>query len=378
MNNTSITSELDGTAAAPALAPEAPKQPPVKKRGYIRRSLHQLRIGAWPTLKYMAETEVHTYAFSVAACTILSFVPAVVLLGSISRYTFHSMPMYNLLLDLVKEYLPVWNAQDSASVIGGLRGLVKTHRSIEIMSVIMLAISSTGVFEPLEVALNRVWGFKANRNYLMNQVVSLGLALACGVLALLSVSVIGHTQKAATRKLKETHAVSRLANRVDAAKRNNLENRIDTTNRADIATPSQPVEPQQPQTLKQTARFKAIGIAERILDEANKLVRLIILKFFALATSIVLFFLIFWLLPNGKVSPWDVLPAAVVTGFLLEIAKYAFMLVLAMKFLDFREDYGLMFYMPVTLIFWAFTAGLLLLGGAYLSAYGKTQGAEKE
>jgi len=35
--------------------------------------------------------------------------------------------------------------------------------------------------------------------------------------------------------------------------------------------------------------------------------------------------------------------------------------------LDFHEAYG-PFYVSVTLIFWAFFSGLLLLGGAHLSA----------
>ena len=32
------------------------------------------------------------------------------------------------------------------------------HRSIEIASVILLLFTANGIFEPLEVALNRVWG----------------------------------------------------------------------------------------------------------------------------------------------------------------------------------------------------------------------------
>ena len=44
-------------------------------------------------------------------------------------------------------------------------------------------------FLPLEVALNRVWGFRNNRSYLRNQLISLGLVFACGSLALLSVGL---------------------------------------------------------------------------------------------------------------------------------------------------------------------------------------------
>jgi len=42
--------------------------------------------------------------------------------------------------------------------------------------------------------------------------------------------------------------------------------------------------------------------------------------------------------------------------------------------LDFHEAYG-PFYISVTLIFWAFTAGMLMLGGAYLSAAERENGS---
>ena len=53
----------------------------------------------------------------------------------------------------------------------------------------MLLISCTGVFLPLEVALNGVWGVRKNRSYLYNQVTSLGLAFLIGVLAMTSVAL---------------------------------------------------------------------------------------------------------------------------------------------------------------------------------------------
>ena len=57
----------------------------------------------------------------------------------------------------------------------------------------MLLISSTGVFLPLEVAL-RVWGVTRNRSYFMNQLVSLGLAAGIGTVALLSVAITAAQQ----------------------------------------------------------------------------------------------------------------------------------------------------------------------------------------
>jgi uncharacterized BrkB/YihY/UPF0761 family membrane protein len=89
------------------------------------------------------------------------------------------------------------------------------------------------------------------------------------------------------------------------------------------------------------------------------------MKASAIVATIAIYFLIYWLLPNGKVPARAVLPAAIITGFLSEGAKYLYILVL--PWLNFQEVYG-PFSVTVTLIFWSFCSGMLLLGGAYLSA----------
>ena len=90
-----------------------------------------------------------------------------------------------------------------------------------------------------------------------------------------------------------------------------------------------------------------------------------IMKVFAILASIAIFFVIYWVLPNGKVPVRDVLPAAMVTGILFEVAKQLY--VLSLPWLDFENVYG-PFSVSVTLMFWAYVSGMLLLGGAFLSA----------
>jgi YihY family inner membrane protein len=89
------------------------------------------------------------------------------------------------------------------------------------------------------------------------------------------------------------------------------------------------------------------------------------MKVFAIMASIAIFFLIYWLLPNGKVSAKTVLPTAVTMGLMSEILKYAY--ILALPRLNFQEVYG-PFALSVSLMFWAFLSGLLLLAGANLTA----------
>src|SRR5205085_10948325 len=158
-------------------------------------------------------------------------------------------------------------------------------------------------------ALNRVRGFK-NRSYLLNQLVSLALAFAGGVLALLSVALAAENQRLLAALGLDAHGVL----------------------------------------------FRALAW--------------LAIKAIAIVASILIFFLIYWVLPNGHVPARAVAPAAVVTGLLWELAKYGY--ILALPWLNFQEVYG-PFSISVTLMFWAFLSGLLLLAGAHLSAEGDQQ-----
>jgi membrane protein len=252
------------------------------------------------TARYLLRTEVHTFAFSVAANAILSFFPFLLLLMTLIRYVFHSQLMYTVVENLLRDYLPT----GQEFVIRNLNALVDAHHRAQVFSLVMLLITSTGIFLPLEVALNRVWGFRNNRSYLHNQLISLGLVFACGSLALLSVGL----------------------------------------------------------TAGNVAMLKSAlhGYGAWYVQ----LVGFVIMKIFSIGASIAIFFLVYWLLPNGKVPARGVLPAAVIMGLLSEALKYVY--IFALPRLNFQEVYG-PFAISVSLMFWAFLSGMLLLTGAHLS-----------
>jgi membrane protein len=265
------------------------------------RTLFQRSGLVGSTVRYLMRTEVHTFAFSVAANAILSFFPFVVLLMTLIRRVFRSRVMYEVVVSLLRDYLPA----GQEFVIRNLNAMVSDRHRVQIVSLVILLVTSSGVFLPLEVALNRIWRFPNNRSYLRNQMVSLGLAFACGVLALISIGM----------------------------------------------------------TAGNVALFEFLlhGHATGLL----RLVGFVVMKVFAVAASITIFFLIYWLLPNGKVPARAVLPTAIIMGLLSEALKYAY--ILALPWLNFQEVYG-PFALSVSIIFWAFLSGLLMLAGANLSA----------
>jgi len=256
---------------------------------------------ALSTVKYLMQTDVHTFAFSVAANSILSFFPFVVLMMTLIRRVFQSRVMYEVVVQLLRDYLPA----GQEFVIRNLNSMVNSRQRVQLFSLVILLITSSGIFLPLEVALNRIWRFDKNRSYLGNQVVSFGLAFACGALALMSIGL--------------------------------------------TAGP--------------------VAFMEWILRGYGtgfvRVVGFLVMKVFAIAASIAIFFLIYWVLPNGKVPARTVLPAAIIMGLMSEALKYAY--ILALPWLNFQEVYG-PFALSVTMMFWAFLSGLLLLAGAHLSA----------
>jgi membrane protein len=264
---------------------------------------------AFSTIRYLMRTEVHTFAFSVAANAILSFFPFVVLLMTLIRRVFRSPGMYEVVLQMLRDYIPA--GQDF--VIRNLNAMVGARHPAQIASLVILLITSSGIFLPLEVALNRIWGFEENRSYFGNQVISLGLAFWCGVLAMISIGMTAGN----------------------------------------------------------------VALMEFLLRGHGtffvRMVGFLLMKVFAIGASIAIFFLVYWALPNGRVPIRAVLPTAVIMGLLFEALKYAY--ILALPWLNFAEVYG-PFSLSVTLMFWAFLSGLLLLTGAHLSAQTHAQNNE--
>lgn len=253
-------------------------------------------------IAYLLDSEVHTYAFSVAANAIISFIPFIVLLYTLSAQVFHSPAMVRVVSDMVNYFLP--STAKSGFLTYSLEAVVPRH-GVQALSLIMILVSCTGVFLPLEVALNQAWGVARSRNYLFNQMVAFGLALLMVGLALVSIVLNAVEQRMLADVLHH-----------------------DTNH---------PV-------------YRAINETWLALSTG--------------AAAMVFFFSICWILPNRKV-PWrPVLRTSIVTGVVWLLAKMVFVAVL--PHLDLRALYG-PFYVSVGLLFWAYVSGLILFAGAQFS-----------
>ncbi|MGA3373936.1 MAG: YihY/virulence factor BrkB family protein [Terracidiphilus sp.] len=299
-----VDSEKKSAAVLEVVRAADVEQPAKKSKWY------RWRTDGTALMHYLLDSEVHTFAFSVAANAILSFVPFIVLLDKLSHSVFHSDAMRGVVTDMVNYFLP---SVASKNWIADNLWITAAGQGVTFFSLLMILIACTGIFLPLEVALNQAWGVTKSRNYLHNQVIAFGLAILMVVLGMSSILL-------------------------NAAARGLLRFLFDhQTN---------------------------IRFIDWILNFTFEGTKFVVLTATTGVASILFFFSIYWLLPNRKV-PWrSVLRTSIYTGIVWLAARYVFVLVL--PHLDLKALYG-PFFISVGLLFWAYVSGLILFAGAQFS-----------
>jgi YihY family inner membrane protein len=171
---------------------------------------------------------------------------------------------------------------------------------------IILIWSIANVFIPLEMALNRAWNIRESRSFWASQRLALAMVVVSGTLAFLFIAGAAATQG-------------------------------------------------------QLVSF--IGGARPGLTQS--VVSFIAVKIWMVPLTLVMFFTVFYIVPNTKITVKEVLPPAIFTGLLWEISNYLFMLFL--PFLGLDDIYG-GFVVTVSLMTWAYVSGIILVLGANLTA----------
>lgn len=248
------------------------------------------------------ETEAHVYALAVAASTLLAFFPFMTVMLSFCGQTLKWPAAQQAIYLALQDFFA---GEPGEFLVRNLRPEL-LPRNLHWTSLFLLLFTANGIFEPLEVALNRAWGVTENRSYVKNQIVSLGLIFLCGGLALASLM-------------------------------------LTALNSGWIAG--------------------VMGAHEGIADFGIR----IIFKAAALPISIFALFLIYWLLPNRKIEPKRIIPVAIVVGIALELLKYVNLLVWPYLQTKLHREYSV-FEHSVTILLWSFVVAMIVLAGAHWTA----------
>jgi membrane protein len=252
-------------------------------------------------MRYLMETEAHVYALAVAASTLLAFYPFMMVMLSFCRDVLHWPAAQHAIYLALGDFFA---GEPGEFLVRNLQPYMVPK--LHVVSMVLLLFTANGIFEPLEVALNRAWGVEKNRSYLKNQLIALGLIFACGGLALGSLMLTA----------ANTGWISDV-----------------TGNHA------------------KTALW----------------LNLLVFKVAALPVSMLALFLIYWLLPNRKVEARRVAPVAIVVGLVMEALKYVNLLVWPWLWAKLKNEYSV-FQHSVTILLWSFLVAMVVLAGAHWTA----------
>ena len=259
----------------------------------------------WPTLKYWVQVEVHVFGFSIAANVLLSFFPFLLVLVWFCRsigWDSAEQAVYFAMSDLFGKEVETLIRQ-------GINWIPNRFQHFSYTSLFLLLFTANGIFEPMEVALNKCWGVKHHRSFLMNQVVSMGLIFACGSLALLSIVL-------------------------------------------------------------SALNYEFIkGADASVIGKTAGWTSLFFFKMAAMPVLMLALFLIYWILPNTKVSWQRCVPIAIVVGIVLEAFKYFMKWIWPAFLKKLQIEYG-PFYWAVIVVLVSFLASMIVLAGAEWASRG--------
>jgi uncharacterized BrkB/YihY/UPF0761 family membrane protein len=236
----------------------------------------------------------------------LSFFSFAVLMGSFLINVLHWQRAYETSFLLMRALTPDVSKELLQSLDEVTRG---PGGKATIISFALMIYSASGIFQPLEAALNRAWGFK-ERDFIKQYATYLLLAVAC-VLIMLGPVALGAFYDYLIAKVAGLFSV----------------------------------------TVSEAARKYVFYVLGPI----------ILLPFIAL-----LFFVIYYFVPNGKVGASQTVFTAIATALLWMIAMFGFWL--ALPLLDFKGSYYKLASL-MALVTWVFISSFILILGANLSAH---------
>jgi len=240
---------------------------------------------------------------SIAYYSLLALFPMLLLLLSLSGIFIRRFELSGRLALVLAHYLPL----RTDFIMRELVGISRAYGSVSILSFLLLLWSSSGVFLPLELALNRAWEVAEQRPWWRRRLLALEMAGIFGVLALLSTLLVG--------------------------------------------------------TRRYTDAWLSTWVASSLLPVAESLYR-VIFTIARFAITLCMFLVVFERLPNRPMRLREVFPGALLTALFWEAARGLFTQLL--PFINYRQVYGSI-GVVVALLTWIYISSVVILFGAQVS-----------
>ncbi|MGH9430173.1 MAG: YihY/virulence factor BrkB family protein [Terriglobia bacterium] len=261
-----------------------------------------LSVLAEALIQFYKEESIELSA-GIAFYSVLSIFPFLLLLLGLSGFYIQHHQLAGRLAPILSEVLPM----KPDFILNNLVGITKAFGRVGIVSFLLLLWASSGVFVPIEKALNGAWGVEKGRGWIGRRLSALGMALLFGILILATSGLIGWSLYI----------------------------------RAWMSHVGPPL------------MIYVTGLLYRGL-----------LSLVSFLITLGIFVLLFKLLPNRSIQWRKILPGATLTAVFWQVARWIFTLVLL--HLNYRHVYGSIGAM-VAFMTWAYIASAVMLFGAQVS-----------
>jgi YihY family inner membrane protein len=244
-----------------------------------------------------------TISASIAYYSLLALFPMLLLLLSVCGIFIRRYELYGRLALVLEHYLPV--REDF--IMRELLGISRAYGRVSILSILLLLWSSSGVFLPMEQALNRAWEVEKQRSWWRRRLLALEMAVNFGFLAMLSTLLVG------------------------------------------------------------TRKYTDAWLRTWLVSSLLPLVEFLYRALFVAATfgiTLCMFLVLFERLPNRPMALRQAFPGALLTALLWEAARSLFTHLLPI--LNYRQVYGSI-AVVVALMTWAYVSAVVMLFGAQVS-----------
>jgi membrane protein/epoxyqueuosine reductase len=263
--------------------------------------------------KFLAEDSLMVSG-SMAYHSLLGLFPLLLLLLGLSGLYIRRFELAGYLSVVLRRYVPV----RTDLIMQNLVGISRAYGRVGVSSFLLLLWSSSGVFLPLEKALNRAWEVNQERSWLRRRLLAVEMAFISGSVILIAVALVA----------------------VEIMFRRQLEA---------FLGPS----------------WHPLGVFLYHLLTA--------VTSFGLA--LLLFAVLFQRLPNRPMRLRHVFPGALLTALLWETARWLFTVLL--PFFNYRHVYGSI-AVVISLMSWAYMSSAVMIFGAQVSRtlYGSLKAGE--
>jgi membrane protein len=134
----------------------------------------------------LVSREIAVLTNAIAFNFLLCLFPLLVVLSSIAR----QLPgganrAATALLLVLQELIPF----DHEAMAEAVRDATRTAAGLQVAALLVILWGSSGIFMPVEMALNRAWGGRPNRHFIRSKLLAFLMTIAGGLLALASVGL---------------------------------------------------------------------------------------------------------------------------------------------------------------------------------------------